>query len=52
MVEKSTKELTDELVNCEGITTLEVAPYEEVVIKKGLTINKIVGPAIIVINQD
>lgn len=52
MANKSTKELTDELVNCEGIKTIEVDPYEKVEIKKGLTINKIVGPAIILINQD
>lgn len=48
----STKDLTNELMNRDGIKVIEVVPYEEVVIQKGPTTYSLVGPAIILINQD
>ncbi|TVV37846.1 BC1881 family protein [Weissella cibaria] len=49
---KSTKELTNELVRREGIEIIEVLPYEIATIKKDQTTHEVVGPAIILINQD
>jgi len=49
---KTTSELTQEFLGREGIELIPVDPYENVQIKTGTTIREIVGPALIVINQD
>lgn len=48
----NTKGLTNDLIGREGVEAIEVAPYEVVKIKKGPTTREVVGPAIILINQD
>jgi len=49
---KSTKELTVELKQREGITHLNVEPYEKVKITTASEEREITGPAIIIVNQD
>lgn len=51
--EYSTKELTEELIKRDAISSEHILPYErfEVRIDKGITISG-VGPAILIINQD
>lgn len=49
---KSTKQLTEDLLESESITSIEVDPYEEAVIKVGQKETVLTGPAIIIINQD
>ncbi|WP_416144947.1 BC1881 family protein [Planococcus koreensis] len=51
-MKNSTKQLTEELLKKEAVTSIEVEPYEEVVIKVGQQETKFTGPAIITINQD
>jgi hypothetical protein len=48
----STKYLTQELVKKEGITHIEVEPYEKIRITTGQEEYEFTGPAIIIINQD
>lgn len=52
MIELSTRELTEELCSKEGIWKIDVAPYENITIMTGGNEKNIIGPAIIVINQD
>jgi len=52
MKDQSTKEITSELLQREGISHIEVEPHEKVTITTGTTSKNIEGPAIIVINQD
>ncbi|CAL7905873.1 hypothetical protein IX329_000729 [Fusobacterium necrophorum] len=47
-----TKELTEELKKREGVKFKELAPYDVAHIKLGNDDQKIVGPAIILINID
>ena len=49
----TTKELTEELINRDAISSEHILPYErfEVRIDKGITISGI-GPAILIVNQD
>jgi len=51
--EYTTKELTEELIKRDAISSEHILPYErfEVRIDKGITISG-VGPAILIINQD
>ena len=51
-MKESTKQLTEELTGREAVASIEVAPYEEVVIKVGQKETKLTGPAIIIVNQD
>lgn len=51
-MEKSIKQLSEELSGREVVTSIEVGPHEEVVIKVGQQEAKFTGPAIIIINQD
>lgn len=51
-MEKTTSDLTQELLNRAGIELISVNPYEKAQIKTGTTIKEIVGPALILINQD
>lgn len=51
-MEKSTKEITNELINREGISHLKIEPYEKVTITTGQGEREFTGPAIIIINQD
>jgi len=48
----STKELSDELSAREGVSRIELLPYEEMRIITGREERTIQGPAIILINQD
>lgn len=48
----STKDLTETLLSREGITYLNVEPYEKVKITAGHSEKEFTGPAIIIINQD
>jgi len=48
----STKELSDELSAREGVSRIELLPYEEMRITTGREERTIHGPAIILINQD
>lgn len=48
----STKDLTETLLSREGITHLNVEPYEKVKITTGHSEKEFIGPAIIIINQD
>ncbi|MBJ8107419.1 MULTISPECIES: BC1881 family protein [Bacillus cereus group] len=48
----STKELSEELVQREGVSVLNVDSHEECVITTGTQQKKIIGPAVIIINQD
>ncbi|MGM0903077.1 MAG: BC1881 family protein [Bacillota bacterium] len=52
MKEVTTKEVTKELLNREGISSLSVEPYEKVKITTGQGEREFTGPAIIIINQD
>lgn len=52
MKKSSTKDLTNELLDREGINHLIVDPYEKVRITTGHEEREITGPAIILINQD
>jgi hypothetical protein len=47
-----TKEISEELINREGITHISVEPYECVRIITGQEEREFTGPAIIIINQD
>ncbi|WP_157073478.1 BC1881 family protein [Planococcus rifietoensis] len=49
---KSTKQLTEELSERESVVSMNVDPYEEVVIIVGQKEKTFTGPAIIIINQD
>lgn len=48
----STKELSTELTTREGITHINVEPYEKVKIITGHGEREFTGPAIIVVSQD
>ncbi|WP_419877688.1 BC1881 family protein [Brevibacillus centrosporus] len=48
----STKDLTDELMRREGISTVSLEPYAVMKITAGSNEREIQGPAIILINQD
>ncbi|MEI3607083.1 BC1881 family protein [Pseudogracilibacillus sp. SE30717A] len=48
----STKDLTNELKAREGITHIEIEPYEKISITTGHETKEFTGPAIILINQD
>jgi len=48
----STNELTKELTAREGITHINVEPYEKIKIATGLGEREFTGPAIIIVNQD
>ena len=48
----STNQLTQELLGREAVTSIDIKPNEEVVIKVGQKETKLTGPAVIVINQD
>lgn len=48
----STKELTEEITGRAGVKALHIEPYQEAKITTGPTEEIIVGPAIILINQD
>ncbi|HFJ9453592.1 TPA: BC1881 family protein [Bacillus tropicus] len=48
----STRELSEELVKREGVSMLNINPHEECVITTGTQQKKIIGPAVIIINQD
>lgn len=52
VMEKTTSDLTQELLNRAGIELISVNPYEKAQIKTDTTIKEIVGPALILINQD
>ncbi|WP_256816546.1 BC1881 family protein [Cytobacillus sp. Bac17] len=52
MTNLSTKEISEELVNREGISHIVVEPYEGVRIITGQGEREFTGPAIIIINQD
>lgn len=49
----TTKELTEELIKRDAVSSEHILPYEsfEVRIDKGITISGI-GPAILIVNQD
>ncbi|EPD52774.1 hypothetical protein HMPREF1210_01154 [Paenisporosarcina sp. HGH0030] len=51
-MEKSTKDITDELLQREGIAHLNIEPYEKVTITTGQGEQHFTGPAIIIVNQD
>ncbi|WP_157800967.1 BC1881 family protein [Bacillus solitudinis] len=48
----STKDLTKELSTREGISKLDIEPYEKVKIITGQGEREFTGPAIIIVNQD
>ena len=47
-----TKELSQELVSREGVSYIDLEPYEKVTITTGQGELEFTGPAIIIINQD
>ncbi|CAK1246754.1 MULTISPECIES: BC1881 family protein [Fructobacillus] len=49
---KTTEELTNELAEREGVKQLSIKPYEEAKLGIGEKEISIVGPAVILINQD
>ncbi|CAK1247474.1 unnamed protein product [Fructobacillus fructosus] len=49
---KTTEELTNELAKREGVKQLRLNPYEEAKLTTGEKGISIVGPAVILINQD
>lgn len=49
---KSTKDISNELIQREGVSSIKVDPYEKVTIKTDQGKQEFTGPAIIVINQD
>jgi len=51
-LKKTTKDITEELLGREGISYLNIEPYEKVTITTGQGEQHITGPAIIIINQD
>lgn len=48
----STKEITKELIDREGVTHITVEPYEKLKITIGQRECELTGPAIVIINQD
>lgn len=52
MSEITTKDITAELLKREGISYVEVEPYEKVIITTGHCEKEFTGPAIIIVNQD
>lgn len=52
MRDKTTKDISNELITRPGISHLTVEPYDEVKIITGQNEKVIIGPAIIIINQD
>ncbi|HWL22401.1 MAG TPA: BC1881 family protein [Ureibacillus sp.] len=51
-MKKTTKEITDELLRREGISHLNIEPYEKVTITTGQGEREFTGPVMIIINQD
>ena len=51
-MELTTKELSDLLQKREGISTIKVEPYEQIKIITSQSEKELIGPAIIIINQD
>lgn len=49
---QSTKDLSQELSNREGVEAISVEPYEEIKITVGQKEKVFTGPAVILINQD
>lgn len=49
---KTTEELTNELAKREGVKKVSINPYEEAKLAIGEKEISIVGPAVILINQD
>ncbi|MBM4762721.1 BC1881 family protein [Bacillus sp. B15-48] len=52
MEQYSTVELSNELVEREGISHIKVEPYEKVTLTTGQGEREFTGPVIIIINQD
>lgn len=52
MKDITTKDLTNELTNREGIQSINVEPYQEIIIKTGQEEINLTGPARILINID
>ena len=52
ILKKTTKEISDELLKREGITHLDIKPYNNIKITTDQVERIITGPAIIIINQD
>lgn len=48
----STNEISKEITNREGITHIQVEPYEKFKITTGQGEREFTGPAIIIVNQD
>jgi hypothetical protein len=48
----STKEITKELIDREGVAHITVGPYEKLKITTGQRECELTGPAIVIINQD
>lgn len=48
----TTEALTKELIERDGIEVIKIDPYEVMQIKTGQTTRKVIGPAIVLINQD
>jgi hypothetical protein len=52
MEKYSTSDLSEELSGREGVTYLEAAPYEKIKITVGTKEIEMLGPAVIIVNQD
>lgn len=51
-MKSTTKDLSDELLKREGVSSIDIEPYEKAKIITESTEKVIEGPAIIIVNQD
>lgn len=51
-MKRTTREISEELIEQEGISHINIEPYEKVTITTGREVREYIGPAIIIVNQD